>query len=125
MNRTRLVLAALACACVVVGLMWGLRWAFEDRVVTGRLSPDAAMEAMADMITMLYALAAMVAALLAALLAWMSKRTRDTRQWPPSGSWPMPRAIDEDEIKRITRSLHAGAILSGATAIAALAAALS
>lgn len=119
-----MILVALAGACVVVGLMWGLRWAFEDRVLAGRLSPEAALEAMADFVVMLQALAGMIAALLAALLAWIAKRTRETRQWPPSGRWPTPRAIAEAEIQRYTTRLHAGAVAAGAAAIAALAAAL-
>ena len=119
-----MILVVLAGACVVVGLMWGLRWAFEDRVLAGRLSPEAALEAMADFVVMLQALAGMIAALLAALLAWIAKRTRETRQWPPSGRWPTPRAIGEVEIQRYTTRLHAGAVAAGGAAIAALAAAL-
>jgi NADH:ubiquinone oxidoreductase subunit 5 (subunit L)/multisubunit Na+/H+ antiporter MnhA subunit len=123
-DRTRVILVVLAGACVVVGLMWGLRWVFEDRVVAGRLSPEASLEAMADFVAMLQALAAMIAALLTALLAWIARRTRETRQWPPSGRWPAPRAIADLEIQRYTTRLHAGAVVSGAAAIAALAAAL-
>lgn len=123
-DRTRLFLAALAGACVVVGMLWGLRWAFEDRVLAGRLSPDASLEAMASLVTMLQALAALVAALLAALLAWIARRTRETRQWPPSGQWPTPRAIGEAEIRRYVQRLRAGAVAAGAVAVAALIAAL-
>lgn len=123
-NRTRLILAALAGACVVVGLLWGLRWAFEDRVLEGHLSPDAALEAMARFVTMLEALAALVAALLASLLAWIARRTRETRHWPPSGRWPTPRAIGDAEIHRYGKRLHAGVVAAGALAVAALAAAL-
>jgi hypothetical protein len=123
-GRTRVILVALAGACVVVGLRWGLRWAFEDRVLAGRLSPEASLEAMADFVAMLYALAAMIAALLAAPLGWIARRTRETRQWPPSGRWPTPRAIGDREIHRYTQRLQVGAVASGAAAIAALAAAL-
>lgn len=123
-DRTRLILVALAGACIVVGMLWGLRWAFEDRVLAGHLSPDAALEAMAAFVSMLQALAALVAALLAALLAWIARRTRETRQWPPSGRWPAPRAIDDVEIRRYGQRLHAGAVAAGALAVAALAAAL-
>jgi hypothetical protein len=73
---------------------------------------------------MLYALAAMIAALLAAPLGWIARRTRETRQWPPSGRWPTPRAIGDREIHRYTQRLQVGAVASGAAAIAALAAAL-
>lgn len=124
-DRTRLVLASLACACVAVGLLWGLRWAFEGRVAAGHMSPDAAMDAMARFVALLYSLGAIVAAALAALLAWIAKRTRDTRLWPPSGSWPVPRPITDDEAKRFGRRLHGAAAVAGGVAVAALLAALT
>ena len=123
-NRTRVFLAVLAGACVVVGMLWALRWAFEGRVLEGHLSPDAALAAMAGFVTMLQALAAAVAALLATLLAWIARRTRETRRWPPSGQWPTPRGLDATEAHRCVRWLHAGAGAAGALAVAALAAAL-
>lgn len=124
-NRFRLILVGLAGACAVVGMLWGLRWAFEDRVLSGRLSPEAALQAMADLVAMLYALAALVATLLAMLLAWIAKRTRETRRWPPSGSWPAPRPLTEEQSTRYARRLHAGLALAVMTAVAALVAALT
>lgn len=88
------------------------------------MSPDAAMDAMARFVALLFSLGAIVAAALAALLAWIAKRTRDTRLWPPSGSWPVPRPITDDEAKRFGLRLHAAAAVAGGVAIAALAAAL-
>lgn len=124
-DRVRLVLVVLACACVIVGMLWGLRWAFEGRVVSGQLSPDAAMEAMVRFVTMLYVFGAIVAAGLAGLLAWIAKRTRETRQWPPSGSWPVPRPISSDEASRFARRLQAGAVVAGVIALAAIVAAFN
>lgn len=124
-DRIRLLLLVLACACIIVGLLWGLRWAFEGRVAAGQLSPDAALDAMASFVTMLYLMGALVATSLAALLAWIAKRTRETRQWPPSGSWPKPRAIAPQEADRFARYLHVGCALAGLVAVAALAAALT
>ena len=108
----------------MVGVLWGLRWAFEGRVAAGQLSPDAALDAMAQFVTILSLLGALVAASLAALLAWIAKRTRETGQWPPSGSMPLPRAIDAHEAERNVRRLHIGAALAGLVAVAALSAAL-
>lgn len=124
-ERFRLLLVGLGCACALVGMLWGLRWTFEDRVLAGRLSPEAALQAMADLVTALCMLAALVAALLAMLLAWIAKRARDTRQWPPSGSWPVPRTITREEAGRYARRLHAGAALAATIAVAALVAALT
>lgn len=109
----------------MVGLLWGLRWAFEGRVATGHMSPDAAIEAMARFVKALYLLGALVAAVLASVLAWIAKRTRETRLWPPSGSWPVPRAISEGDARRLGRRLHVGAAIAGAVAIASLVAALA
>lgn len=120
-----MVLGVLAGACFVVAVLWALRWAFEGRVLAGRMSPDDALAAMAQFLTLLYALAAMAAALLAALLAWIARRTRETRQWPPSGSWPPPRPLTDEAMTRVVRRLYAGAVLAGATAVAALTAALT
>ncbi len=123
-DRTRLILASLACACVIVGLLWGLQWAFEGRVAAGHMSPDAAIESMARFVALLYLLGAVVAAVLAGLLAWIAKRTRDTRLWPPSGSWPVPRPITDDEARRFVRRLHAAAAAAVGVTVAALLAAL-
>lgn len=124
-DRTRLILAALASACLVVGLLWGLRWIFEDRVLSGHFSPDAALEAMTVVVTLLQVLAVSVAAFLAGLLVWIARRTREVRQWPPSGGWPAPRRLSEREAERIARWIHVGALLVGLVAAATAVAALS
>lgn len=123
-DRVRLVLFALALACVFVAVLWSLRWAFEGRVVSGQISPEVAMDAMEGFVTLLYALGALVAGSLAGLLVWIARRTRSTRQWPPSGPWPVPRPVDDAGIARIALRLHLGAAISCAVAIIALVAAI-
>lgn len=118
----KIVLAALAAGCVVVGLLWGLRWVFEGRVEAGEWSPDDAMMALDQWTVILIGLFTLVAAVLAALLLHLAAATRRTRQWPPSGRWPVPRAITEPEALTISRRLQWAA---GAIALLAAAMALS
>jgi hypothetical protein len=102
-------------------MLWGLRWAFEGRVVSGQLSPDVAMDAMERFVALLFGMGALVAAALAALLVHLAHLTRAVKQWPPSGSWPVPRPISDADAVRLARRLHVGAALAGIVAIAALA----
>ena len=118
----KILLAVLAAGCLVVGLMWALRWAFEGRVEAGEWSPDDAMVALDQWTAILRGLFALVAAVLAGLLLHLATGTRRTRQWPPSGRWPAPRAISEPEAATIARRLQWAA---GAAALLAAAAALS
>ncbi|MGL6291593.1 MAG: hypothetical protein ACRC2H_12945 [Silanimonas sp.] len=122
-DRTRVILILLAWACVVVGLLWALHWAFEGRVLAGQLSPDVAIDAMSRLIVGLYALGALVAAALAGVLWRIARDTRASRQWPPSGSWPAPRPLSDTEIARITGRLRLGAAVAALGGIAALLAA--
>jgi hypothetical protein len=124
-DRTRVILILLAWACVVVGVLWALRWAFEGRVLAGQLSPDVAMDAMSRFVMWLCIAGAVVASTLAALLWRIATQTRAARQWPPSGSWPAPRPVTDAEIARITRRLHLGAAIAAIGAIAALVAAFA
>lgn len=124
-DRTRLILILLAWACVVVGMLWALRWAFEGRVTSGQLSPDVAMDAMSRFVTWLCIAGALVASTLAALLWRIATQTRAARLWPPSGTWPVPRPVTDAEIETITRRLRLGAAVAALGAIAALVAAFA
>jgi hypothetical protein len=112
-GRTRLVLVALFAGCVIVGLTWGLRWAFEGRVLAGQLSPDDAMLALTRWTQILQGFGAAVAAVLAGLLLHLARATQRCLRWPPSGRWPAPRAVSEIEATMIVRRLRwaAGAVL--------------
>jgi hypothetical protein len=118
----KLVLAVLAGSCVVVGLMWALRWVFEGRVLAGDWSPDDALLAMDQWIIILTGACTVVAAVLAGLLLHLARDTRRRRQWPPSGRWPAPRPIGDAEARTIARRLYWAA---GAALFVAVAAALS
>lgn len=121
----KLVIAALAVGCAVVGVLWGLRWLFEGRVIAGSLSPDDAMLALNRWTVILRALVAIVAAALAGLLLHLAAATRKRRQWPPSGRWPAPRAVSEAEAGTIARRLLWAAAAVGLLGIGALATAVA
>jgi predicted histidine transporter YuiF (NhaC family) len=121
----KIVLVVLAAGCAVVGLLWGLRWFFEGRVIAGSLSPDDAMLALDRWTVILKALVSIVAAMLAGLLLHLAAATRKCRHWPPSGRWPAPRAVSETEAETISRRLQWGAAAVALVGIGALATAVT
>jgi len=117
-------LAALAIACLAVGLMWYFQHRFESKLITGELEPRTAMEALERLQSTLFSLLGVVALGLAVALWSVARKVRAAKRWPPSGQWPKPRPLDEREAQVFQRRLHFGAIVSGVGAVVALLAAV-
>lgn len=123
-HRSRLLLAFLAWACVLVGAAWALQWWLEGRVLSGQRSPQAALALMQQWNLALRAALGLTALGLAASLLRLWARVGKTRHWPPGGPWPVPRPLGAQALHRLRAGLFIAAVVAFVLGALALGAAL-